>query len=1116
MKKFTLLNNFLTTDTRDGAIKISTSNKITRPILNLTNVSAYNEFIHFNNSSALNLKQDKNVIDSFTKEINDSNNLASELKNILDKYEIFFTKARFETLLKSSNDKNKVIDTISKEYSNSLKQFKTLSTEAIKRRKEEGIWSLYLCHYFIKGKLNDGNCIKAPLVLIPVEVKQSEGKMAIYKIDEPIYNEKLNLSLEENYAIKLNELFEESMYMNGSLSLTKILAIYKDALSTINVELDPSTEIKVFDNDDLNEINEMRGLTIDYSACISLLDPTGGKIKKDLLEILEKKENPFQTYSIMKTNDEIINSVVDKDYVLEMHGTLNLYQKFAVASSLTDNCIIYGPPGTGKSEVISNIVLNIINNNKSTLIVSEKKAALDVLHKRLKALSKICLCAYDMNDSTAFYKKINNFQELIVQTIKDFKIESWENQYNELKTNYEYLNKIAELKIHNKDFSQIAKIIQSSSLIYDMTTKDIIDTYDLVISDKKITIEEGYNLFLQLKEFATNNREILSLFLENGFKTFYIEDIDKILDKFSKSKDKDFLMWNYVVNQKPQDRSILSFKKKPVQLRVDSGRIYDFIVRLKNFNIKELNAYAFGKSSSFEINEESFIAGIVQKQVSTKLEKNKHISLQEDFDKYLEYKINASASNDEKVLNTYIKNLKQIYDQLSQPEKEEIDNLFAEAKMNKKPNVNVFASKYFSKLKLIFPIWLINPTRSSVIIPNKKGIFDYGIFDEASQMFLEHGFPIVYRSKINIIAGDDKQLKPTDFFKSRFENTEENTLDDAESLLERAKLCNWPTYYLKNHYRCDSAELIEFSSENFYDNQLEFFTKNQSFKKAVTVINANGKWEDETNVIEINKVIETLTKEAKRYKSIMVITLNKKQLDLLEKTFIKEFGKDQDIMYKYDNDEITFRNIENAQGHEADLVILTIGYGFNSDNKLLNSFGPLTQKDGANRLNVAITRAKEHLYVIKSFKASDMKINTENKDAYIFYKYIAYVDNIESKNIFNIDDRDNKMKMFEKEAIDYILANIKGEYKISKNLNLGSTTIDCAIFDKDLSKMLLGLNFNKTFKANDWKQTIENLYRSKFIKDRGYNIVDINEIEWYFKKDIIINLINNKISELKK
>lgn len=49
------------------------------------------------------------------------------------------------------------------------------------------------------------------------------------------------------------------------------------------------------------------------------------------------------------------------------------------------------------------------------------------------------------------------------------------------------------------------------------------------------------------------------------------------------------------------------------------------------------------------------------------------------------------------------------------------------------------------------------------MLPLAQKLFDYGVFDEASQMFLERSYPILYRCALNIVAGDEKQLKPTNF-----------------------------------------------------------------------------------------------------------------------------------------------------------------------------------------------------------------------------------------------------------------------------------------------------------------------------------------------------------------
>lgn len=55
--------------------------------------------------------------------------------------------------------------------------------------------------------------------------------------------------------------------------------------------------------------------------------------------------------------------------------------------------VLHGPPGTGKSQTITNMIAHCIANGKSVLFVSEKRAALDVVHQRLvqSGLGPFCL-----------------------------------------------------------------------------------------------------------------------------------------------------------------------------------------------------------------------------------------------------------------------------------------------------------------------------------------------------------------------------------------------------------------------------------------------------------------------------------------------------------------------------------------------------------------------------------------------------------------------------------------------------------------------------------------------------------------------------------------------------
>lgn len=54
-----------------------------------------------------------------------------------------------------------------------------------------------------------------------------------------------------------------------------------------------------------------------------------------------------------------------------------------IAANMGKSFVLHGPPGTGKSQTITNIIANFLFHGKTVLFVAAKKAALDVVHKRL-------------------------------------------------------------------------------------------------------------------------------------------------------------------------------------------------------------------------------------------------------------------------------------------------------------------------------------------------------------------------------------------------------------------------------------------------------------------------------------------------------------------------------------------------------------------------------------------------------------------------------------------------------------------------------------------------------------------------------------------------------------
>lgn len=98
-----------------------------------------------------------------------------------------------------------------------------------------------------------------------------------------------------------------------------------------------------------------------------------------------------------------------------------------VASQGTD-LVVEGPPGTGKSQTISNLIAHLLASGKTVLFVSEKMAALDVVHRRLNALGlgPFCLELHSAKAKKSdVLKQLGKSLEAAgARTVKDWELEA--------------------------------------------------------------------------------------------------------------------------------------------------------------------------------------------------------------------------------------------------------------------------------------------------------------------------------------------------------------------------------------------------------------------------------------------------------------------------------------------------------------------------------------------------------------------------------------------------------------------------------------------------------------------------------------------------------------------
>ncbi|WP_439474167.1 AAA domain-containing protein [Algoriphagus formosus] len=291
----------------------------------------------------------------------------------------------------------------------------------------------------------------------------------------------------------------------------------------------------------------------------------------------------------------------------------------------------------------------------------------------------------------------------------------------------------------------------------------------------------------------------------------------------------------------------------------------------------------------------------------------------------------------------------------------------------------------------VLPCWLGSPETVSAVFPTSQ-VFDLVIFDEASQCPVERGLPAMLRGKQVVVAGDSKQLRPSDFYQVKWDTEEDGMEYEAESLLELAGHF-FENLQLRGHFRSADPALIHFSNEQFYGNRLETLPDYTTVKAGKTPFSwekVEGIWENQINRMEAEAVLKRaqLILRDEPQDSIGIVTGNYFQMELIRELLWKEGLQDASIKV---------RNIENVQGDEFDQVILSLGYAPNREGKLVTNFGLLGKSGAENRLNVAITRARKMLHVISSIEPEDFRPGQLNNPGLaLLREFLAWV-KIQSK-----------------------------------------------------------------------------------------------------------------------
>ena len=432
----------------------------------------------------------------------------------------------------------------------------------------------------------------------------------------------------------------------------------------------------------------------------------------------------------------------------------------------------------------------------------------------------------------------------------------------------------------------------------------------------------------------------------------------------------------------------------------------------------------------------------------------------------------------------------------------------------------LFKQAYKSIINL-HPCVMMSPSTAAQYLPKKTDIFDVLIIDEASQMKPEQAFSLIARCKQMIIVGDQKQLPPSSRFEKDY-STDEILEDDvdveySESILELADkvIGSKNALSLGWHYRSRHTSLIDFSNYYFYDNKLTVFASNNVGSKVVHKPVDNSQYRGGINLPEVKAVMDALLEQVKsdKEKSIIIATMNQQQesevtLALEAELQNNKMLRDFDSKHQGNLDELVVKKLEDIQGDERDVVIISTVYGPDADGKITQMFGDINKANGHRRLNVLFTRAKHKVILVTSLKSSNIK-ESKREGPQILKKYLEYAEKGEITDLSRRTSGTTE-NAFE-ESIRQALTN-RG-YLVDAQVGSGGYSIDLAIRDpNDKSRYILAVECDGKAYHSSYSARANDRLRQEVLEGKGWNFFRIWSTDW--NRDPIAEL--DQLDELVK
>ncbi|NOT08479.1 MAG: DUF4011 domain-containing protein [Gemmatimonadales bacterium] len=434
-------------------------------------------------------------------------------------------------------------------------------------------------------------------------------------------------------------------------------------------------------------------------------------------------------------------------------------------------------------------------------------------------------------------------------------------------------------------------------------------------------------------------------------------------------------------------------------------------------------------------------------------------------------------------------------------------------------------------LQALCPCWMMSPISIARFCEPGEVDFDLVIMDESSQLRPEDTLGAIARGKQIVVVGDPKQLPPTSFFDVTVGGDDDapppeedlaQGITESESILDVAGAAFRPMRLLKWHYRSQHESLIAFSNNRFYGDRLIVFPSPYGDVPGLGVhfeFVSNAIYSNSLNPREAERVGQLIGLHCRNQpeRSLGIVTMNAHQRDRIQDLLDQAVLDDPAVRAFVESregslDSLIIKNLENIQGDERDVIIISVTYGPDVVGNVYQRFGPINEPAGPRRLNVLFTRARQQVVVVSSMRAGDIQADASTSEGtQVLKAYLEYAETGRFSQVgFSGREPDSP---FECEVAEEL--RNRG-YEVVAQLGVAGYYLDLAVRHPErpgeyvIAVECDGATYHSSRSARD-----RDRLRQQQLEALGWKIHRIWSTDWFFRPQAELNRLLSAIGRVR-